>query len=175
MIVKPSRAAELSEGRAHERIGKKDMAMSEAAVAARMRLEDQICFAVHATAHAFAQAYKPLLAPLRLTYPQYLVMLLLWEKDNRSVGELGGPLFLDSGTLSPLLKRLQGLGYVSRSVDPADERVTRIALTRQGAALRDKAAAIPQAMLGSMNLDLGELASLREQVKRLGAALRETG
>lgn len=138
----------------------------------QLLLENQICFAVHSTAHAFAQAYKPLLAPLKLTYPQYLVMLLLWEKDDRSVSELGAPLFLDSGTLSPLVKRLQAAGYVTRAPDPADERVTRVALTPKGAALRKKAEAIPAGMLCAMGLDLGQLATLRDQLKQLGQSLR---
>ena len=146
--------------------------MSDSASPAHLLLENQICFAVHATAHAFAQAYKPLLAPLNLTYPQYLVMLLLWEKDDRSVSELGAPLFLDSGTLSPLLKRLRAAGYVTRAADPEDERITRIALTPAGAALRDKAAAIPGKMGNAMGLDLGRIAGLRDQLKRLGGALR---
>ena len=146
--------------------------MSNSASPAHLLLENQTCFAVHATAHAFAQAYKPLLAPLNLTYPQYLVMLLLWEKDDRSVSELGAPLFLDSGTLSPLLKRLRAAGYVTRSPDAHDERVTRIALTPEGAALRAKAEMIPSAMRRAMGVDLGELAGLRDQIKRLGEALR---
>jgi MarR family transcriptional regulator, organic hydroperoxide resistance regulator len=135
-------------------------------------LENQMCFAAHSAAHAFTQAYKPLLAPLKLTYPQYLVMLLLWEKDNRSVSELGVPLFLDSGTLSPLLKRLRAAGYVTRSADPTDERVTRIALTPQGAALKKKAAGIPAGMLCATGLETAQLAALRDELKRLGQSLR---
>ena len=147
--------------------------MSDSAYPAHLQLENQICFAVHATAHAFAQAYKPLLAPLNLTYPQYLVMLLLWEKDDRSVSELGAPLFLDSGTLSPLLKRLRAAGYVTRAADPDDERVTRIALTPEGVALREKAEALPGGIWRAMGgIDLGQVASLRDQLKRLGEALR---
>ena len=147
--------------------------MSDSASPAHLLLENQICFAVHATAHAFAQAYKPLLAPLNLTYPQYLVMLLLWEKDDRSVSELGAPLFLDSGTLSPLLKRLRAAGYVTRAADPDDERVTRIALTPEGAALREKAEALPGGIWRAMGgVDLDHVANLRDQLKRLGGALR---
>jgi len=146
--------------------------MSRALPMDQLLLENQICFAVHSAAHAFTQAYKPLLAPLKLTYPQYLVMLLLWEKDNRSVSELGVPLFLDSGTLSPLLKRLRAAGYVTRSADPADERVTRIALTPQGAALKKKAAGIPAGMLCATGLESAHLMALRDQIKRLGQSLR---
>jgi len=140
----------------------------------QMQLENQICFAIHSTAHAFAQAYKPLLEPLGLTYPQYLVMLLLWEKDDRSVSELGAPLFLDSGTLTPLLKRLQAQGLIDRARDPRDERVTRITLTDAGKALAQNATDIPAAMLCAMdNSDLSHLAALRDQVKALGNALRK--
>jgi DNA-binding MarR family transcriptional regulator len=176
MLVNALRTTKLSLSRLRGKhlIGK-DVSMSKSAPPPQLLLENQICFAVHATAHAFAQAYKPLLAPLNLTYPQYLVMLLLWEKDDRSVSELGAPLFLDSGTLSPLLKRLRAAGYVTRSSDPEDERVTRIALTPEGAALREKAAAIPDAMRRAMGMDLGQLASVREQLKRLGLALRAVG
>ncbi|MDC7683844.1 MarR family transcriptional regulator [Asticcacaulis sp. BYS171W] len=137
-----------------------------------MRLDNQICFAIHSAAHAFAQAYKPLLEPLGLTYPQYLVMLLLWEKDDRSVSELGAPLFLDSGTLTPLLKRLQTQGLINRNRDAKDERVMRITLTEAGKALAEKAAGIPTAMLCAMKGDLGHLTTLRDQVKALGQALR---
>jgi DNA-binding MarR family transcriptional regulator len=137
-----------------------------------LRLDNQICFAVHSAAHAFAQAYKPLLAPLGLTYPQYLVMLLLWEKDDRSVSELGAPLFLDSGTLTPLLKRLHAQGLIDRRQDTQDERVTRVTLTAKGRALAKKAAGIPKAMLCAIGADAGNLATLRNQMKALGQALR---
>jgi len=146
--------------------------MSQALSMDHLLLENQICFAIHSAGHAFTQAYKPLLAPLKLTYPQYLVMLLLWEKDNRSVSELGAPLFLDSGTLSPLLKRLRAAGYITRSADPTDERVTRIALTPEGAALRKKAAGIPEGMLCATGLETAQLAALRDELKRLGQSLR---
>jgi DNA-binding MarR family transcriptional regulator len=152
----------------------KDVSMNEAPPA-HLLLDNQLCFAVHSAAHAFTQAYKPLLAPLGLTYPQYLVMLLLWEKDDRSVGELCAPLFLDSGTLSPLLKRLRAAGYVSRSPDPKDERVTRISLTPEGAALKNKAGAIPAAMACAARLDLAELGALRDSLQRLGRSLRAAG
>lgn len=138
----------------------------------QLRLENQICFAVHSAAHAFAQAYKPHLEPLGLTYPQYLVMLLLWEKDDRSVSELGGPLFLDSGTLTPLLKRMQVAGLISRKRDDKDERVTRITLTDEGRALQEKAEAVPEAMLCAMGLELEELISLKKKIADLGQALR---
>ena len=138
----------------------------------QLRLENQICFAVHSAAHAFAQAYRPHLEPLGLTYPQYLVMLLLWEKDDQSVSELGAPLFLDSGTLTPLLKRLQTAGLITRKRAEDDERVTRITLTEAGFALKEKAQTVPAAMLCAMGLELDELLALKEKVSALGQALR---
>src|ERR1700754_1768640 len=95
-------------------------------------LGNQLCFAVYSTAHAFHRFYKPLLDRLGLTYPQYLVMLVLWEQDGISVKEIGERLFLDSGTLTPLLKRLEAAGFVKRSRSSEDERQVLIALTAQG-------------------------------------------
>ncbi|ESQ82653.1 MarR family transcriptional regulator [Asticcacaulis sp. AC466] len=138
-----------------------------------LRLENQLCFAVYSAAHAFAQAYKPHLDPMGLTYPQYLVMLLLWEQDGRSVNELGQPLQLDSGTLTPLLKRMEKGGFVTRQRDARDERVTRIHLTEHGKSLRDKARAIPTALLCASGLTLDQLNNLRDQVRVLGENLRE--
>lgn len=138
-------------------------------------LDKQLCFAVHSAAHAFAQAYKPLLRPLKLTYPQYLVMLLLWEKDDQSVSELGEPLFLDSGTLTPLLKRLQTIGYITRNRDPKDERVTRINLTPSGKSLEAMAQDIHNDMLCATGLDVDNLSALRDSVQSLGQSLRATG
>lgn len=140
----------------------------------RNTLDEQLCFAVQSAALAFTQAYKPLLAPLKLTYPQYLVMLLLWEKDARSVKELGEPLFLDSGTLTPLLKRLQTLGYITRETDTRDERITRITLTAAGAALKKKAATIPAKLLCATGLDGAGAIKMRDSIKKLRAALRAT-
>ncbi|HTM81493.1 MarR family transcriptional regulator [Asticcacaulis sp.] len=136
-------------------------------------LENQICFAVYSAAHAFAQAYKPHLDPMGLTYPQYLVMLLLWEQDGRSVNALGQPLHLDSGTLTPLLKRMEKAGLVTRQRDAKDERIMRIHLTDHGRALRERARAIPPAMLCASGLELEGLMALHEEVKALGRNLRE--
>lgn len=137
-----------------------------------LRLDNQLCFAVHATAHAFAKAYKPLLAPLGLTYPQYLVMLLLWEQDDRTVSDLGEPLFLDSGTLTPLLKRMEAAGLVQRRRDAQDERVVRITLTPAGLALRSEAEKIPQAMGCALGLTVPDLIQLRQVMRGLGDRLR---
>ena len=139
---------------------------------AELHLDNQLCFSVYATAHAFAQAYKPHLAPLGLTYPQYLVMLLLWEKDGRAVNELGQPLHLDSGTLTPLLKRLEKAGLVTRRRCAKDERVMRIHLTDRGKALRGEAMHIPRDMLCAVQMTLEDLISLRDTLTEVGDRLR---
>jgi DNA-binding MarR family transcriptional regulator len=110
----------------------------------QLKLDNQLCFALYDASRAFTRAYAPLLAEIGLTYPQYLVMLVLWEaEDALSVGALGGRLHLDSGTLTPLLKRLAGQGLVARTRDPGDERRVLISLTPAGDELRARAAAIP--------------------------------
>ena len=131
-----------------------------------LKLENQICFAVYSTAHAFNRIYKPLLDRLGLTYPQYLVMLVLWERDGLTVSEIGEQLYLDSGTLTPLLKRLEGAGLLERVRDAQDERRVRITLTPQGRALRDAAEKIPACVLQSTQCTLPELQALTQ---RLGA------
>lgn len=110
---------------------------------AALRLENQLCFALYAASRAFTRAYQPLLEPLGLTYPQYLVMLVLWEGQALSVSELGARLALDSGTLTPLLKRLQEAGFVQRKRDADDERIVRLSLTPSGKALRARASGVP--------------------------------
>ncbi len=135
-------------------------------------LENQLCFAVHSAAHAFARAYKPLLDPMELTYPQYLVLLQLWEKDGRTVSELGWPLFLDSGTLTPLLKRMESAGLVSRSRDKIDERLVRVMLTPKGSAMREKARGFPAAIGCLTGLDEAQATSLRKVLTGIGASLR---
>ncbi|TPQ46538.1 MarR family transcriptional regulator [Prosthecomicrobium hirschii] len=135
------------------------------------RLEDQICFALYGALQAMTRAYKPLLEPLGLTYPQYLVMLVLWERDGLSVGEIGDRLGLDSGTLTPLLKRLEGAGYLKRSRDKADERVVRVVLSRAGDALRGPAADAVRAIGCLIGQPAGDLAALRDGIKALKASL----
>lgn len=135
------------------------------------RLEEHLCFAVYRANHAFTAAYRPLLEPLGLTYPQYLVMLLLWEADGLAVKEIGGRLGLDSGTLTPLLKRLEKLGLVTRTRDAADERQVRIGLTAEGRALQDKAADIPAALGCAMGRPLPDIARLRQEIAALRDAL----
>jgi DNA-binding MarR family transcriptional regulator len=106
-------------------------------------LDNQLCFAIYSASHAFTRAYRPFLEPLGLTYPQYLVLLVLWDRDGLRVKEIGARLFLDSGTLTPLLKRLETLGYVRRLRDPRDERQVAVTLTAAGRSLEAKAASIP--------------------------------
>ena len=134
-----------------------------------LRLDNQICFAVYSAAHAFNRVYKPLLDRLGLTYPQYLVMLVLWERDDVPLKEIGEKLFLDSGTLTPLLKRLEAAHLVRRTRSTEDERQVLIALTAQGQALREKAKAVPAAILSASGCSIGELSSLRKSL----VALRE--
>jgi len=137
-------------------------------------LGSQLCFAVYSTAHAFNRAYKPLLDRLGLTYPQYLVMLVLWERDGVSVKDIGERLFLDSGTLTPLLKRLEVAELITRARSTADERQVLVALTAQGRALREKARSVPQTILASSTCSIAELSELRNDLialrDRLNAA-----
>src|SRR5204863_1371496 len=115
--------------------------MSEAArnPGAVLDVDDHLCFAIYSAGHAFNRIYKPLLAALDLTYPQYLVMVALWSRDDQTVGGLGEKLLLESSTLTPLLKRLEVSGHLTRSRDPADERQVRVRLTDRGSALREQA------------------------------------
>ena len=137
-----------------------------------LQLDNQLCFAVYAAAHAFNATYKPLLEPLGLTYPQYLVMLVLWQADGVTVSEIGARLGLDSGTLTPLLKRLEAAGLLSRLRDAADERQVRITLTAAGRALKQKAKGIPQQLLCASGMSLGEAVALRGKLEALAGNLR---
>jgi DNA-binding MarR family transcriptional regulator len=142
-----------------------------------LRLDTQICFAVYSTAHAFNRVYKPLLNQLGLTYPQYLVMLVLWERDGVPVKDIGVRLYLDSGTLTPLLKRLETAQLIKRTRGTEDERQVLIALTPQGRALREKARAVPQSILAASACSLSELSVMKNEIvalrDRLNAALAE--
>ena len=135
-------------------------------------LEQQLCFSVYSAAHAFTAAYKPLLEPFGLTYPQYLVLLALWQKDGVSVKEIGGRLHLDSGTLTPLLKRLQASGYVRRGRDPADERQLRVELTEEGQRLRWKVAEVRKSLVCALGGAEAPIQALREQVDAMTVLLR---
>jgi len=130
-------------------------------------LDNQLCFALYSTSLAMTKLYKPLLDELGLTYPQYLVMLLLWEKDGPMVSELGERLYLDSGTLTPLLKRLEAAGFIARVRDTQDERRVHITLTAAGRKLKAKAQKIPGCVRTASQCSLGELVQLKQQLHGL--------
>lgn len=132
-----------------------------------LKIDNFICFALYSAGHAFTRLYKPLLEPLGLTYPQYLVMAVLWENDGRTVGEIGEKLLLESSTLTPLLKRLETAGMLRRTRDRDDERVVRIQLTPEGAALKQKAVGIPEAIGCSTSLSIPEVVKLTDDIKAL--------
>jgi DNA-binding MarR family transcriptional regulator len=136
-----------------------------------LRLDNQLCFALYAASRAMVRMYLPLLDPLGLTYPQYLVMLVLWEDDGLTVKRLGERLYLDSGTLTPLLKRLEQAGFVSRRRSPADEREVRIALTEAGRALREPALGVPGQAFRTCDLGYSEAVALRDVLTGLTSAL----
>jgi DNA-binding MarR family transcriptional regulator len=136
-----------------------------------LRLDNQVCFALHAASRAFDATYRPMLRELGLTYPQYLVMLALWEHGTLTVKELGLALRLDSGTLSPLLKRLEAADLVRRERSREDERSVTVSLTGPGLALKEKAATIPRRILGATGLTPDELRELRRSLDELTAAL----
>jgi MarR family transcriptional regulator, organic hydroperoxide resistance regulator len=142
-----------------------------------LRLDNQVCFAIYSTAHAFNRVYKPLLDRLGLTYPQYLVMLVLWERDDVPVKEIGERLFLDSGTLTPLLKRLEAADLIKRTRGTEDERQVLIALTSKGRSLQEKARTVPQSILAASVCSVSELSALKNDLvalrDRLNAALSE--
>jgi MarR family transcriptional regulator, organic hydroperoxide resistance regulator len=130
-------------------------------------LDNQLCFALYSASLAMTKLYKPLLDDLGLTYPQYLALLVLWEKDGVAVSELGERLSLDSGTLTPLLKRLEAAGLVSRLRDAADERRVLIRLTADGRQLKARAARIPGCVLQASQCDVAEAMALTRQVQAL--------
>lgn len=129
-----------------------------------LALDEQFCFAVYSTAHALNRIYRPLLDRLGITYPQYLVLLVLWEGDDRSVGEIGEKLLLDSSTLTPLLKRLEAAGIVARARNPKDERQVRVSLTERGHAMRDIAREFPVTLLGAAGCDAEDLIELKQKM-----------
>ena len=130
-------------------------------------LDNQLCFALYSASLAMTRLYKPLLDELGLTYPQYLAMLVLWEQDGVMVSELGDRLSLDSGTLTPLLKRLEVAGLVARIRDVQDERRVHVSLTAAGRKLKARAARIPGCVLSATQCSIPELISLTQQVQAL--------
>ncbi len=136
-----------------------------------LRLDQQICFSLHAASRAFNGVYRGILRDLGLTYPQYLVMLVLWEHDELPVKKLGEHLRLDSGTLSPLLKRLEAAGLVRRERSPRDERSVEVRLTGEGVALRRRALQVPRRIAASTGFDTDEIRTLRARLDELTTAL----
>lgn len=134
---------------------------------ASVTLEDQLCFALYAASRAVTARYRPMLDELGLTYPQFLVMMLLWEDDDQTVGQLGSRLALDSGTLSPLLKRLTTAGLVTRHRRLEDERSVSITLTDAGRALQDRATPVSAEMIGAIGFDASEFDDLKARLRLL--------
>jgi MarR family transcriptional regulator, organic hydroperoxide resistance regulator len=148
-----------------------------------LSLEQQVCFALAITNRAVLSVYRPLLEPLRLTHPQYLVMLALWDHQKGSsegdtplsVKQIATALQLDSATLSPMLKRLEALGLITRTRSTADERSTDVELTGDGTALRDRALEIPPAVVARLGVDIAELDELRRVLTRINSAALAAG
>jgi len=135
-----------------------------------LALDRQVCFALVVASRSVLSVYRPLLEPMGLTHPQYLVMLALWEQSPRSLGEIAGLLQLDSPTLSPLVKRLEASGLITRTRSNDDERRLDIELTTQGRELRREAEKIPPAIVARLGVDVGELEALRDSLTRIIAA-----
>ncbi|GCE08079.1 MarR family winged helix-turn-helix transcriptional regulator [Dictyobacter aurantiacus] len=144
-----------------------DVVGSTLAEEQKVHISDMLCFALYSASRAAIDAYRPLLDELGLTYPQYLVMLVLWERQSCSVKDLGQLLHLDSGTLSPLLKRLEGVGYIARQRRHSDQRVVDIVLTEEGSNLKMLASPIPQKISCQYGIEYGEYRDLLERLKKL--------
>ena len=132
-----------------------------------LALDRQVCFALAAASRSVIALYRPVLQPLGLTHPQYLVMLALWERSPRTVSDIGATLLLDPATLSPLLKRLEAAGLVSRARSVADERALDVQLTADGAALRSRAKGVPPQIIDRLGLPVAELERIRDDLTKL--------
>jgi len=141
---------------------------------AALLLDNQVCFALHSTSLLMTKVYKPLLQALGLTYPQYLAMMVLWETDGLTVGEISTRLLTDPGSLTPLLKRLEAEGLLSRTRSREDERVVIVELTEKGRALREKALDIPQCILAASGQTLEQLKKLQEDLQALRGNLQDS-
>ncbi len=141
--------------------------VADAPNAGLLSLDAQLCFLLYSSAHAMTRLYKPLLDRLGLTYPQYLVMMVLWEADDQTVNALGQRLELDSGTLTPLLRRMADKGLLVRERDADDERRVRVRLTPAGLALREQAGEVPKAVLCALGVDEAGLVRLRETLREV--------
>jgi DNA-binding MarR family transcriptional regulator len=140
-----------------------------------LQLDQQVCFALAVASRTVIGIYRPLLDPLGLTHPQYLVMLALWERSPRSVKDVASALSLDSATLSPLLKRLEAAGLVTRDRNSADERMLTVEVTAQGQALREQAMRVPGAVLERLGVQVDELLALHGSLTRLITAAQAAG
>ncbi len=140
-----------------------------------LALESQVCFALAVASRSVISAYKVLLEPLRLTHPQYLVMLAMWQHAPLSIKRLGELLHLDPGTVTPLAKRLESLGYIERARDPQDERYLAISLTEEGRALRQQAEGIPFEMMKRLDMDEDEVVALHRAMLKVIRAAHESG
>lgn len=148
-------------------------AIEPAADESLLRLDQQVCFALYSTTLAMNKLYRRLLQDLELTYPQYLVMMVLWQRDGLMVSEIGEPLFLDSATLTPLLKRLESAGWVRRERAQADERQVIVTLTDTGKALKQRALCVPGAVFGASQCSADELLALKRKLESLRGNLME--
>lgn len=137
-----------------------------------LKLDNQLCFALYSTSLQMTKVYKPLLQALGLTYPQYIAMLVLWEQDGITVGDISSRMLTDPGSLTPLLKRLEGEGLITRTRSQADERVVELRLTDKGRALRQQAESVPACILAATGLDLKQLANLKNELTDLRGSLQ---
>lgn len=138
-----------------------------------LRIQNQLCFPLYAASREVIKRYRPFLDPLDLTYTQYIALMVLWEEKKLSVKELGSRLFLDSGTLTPVLKNLEIKGYVCRTRSKQDERVLEVTVTEKGEALKEQAASIPQQMASCVKLDAEEAAALHQLLYKVLDGLQE--
>ncbi|KES25376.1 MULTISPECIES: MarR family winged helix-turn-helix transcriptional regulator [Pseudomonas] len=137
-----------------------------------LKLDNQLCFALYSTSLQMTKVYKPLLQQLGLTYPQYIAMLVLWEQDDITVGEISARMLTDPGSLTPLLKRLEGEGLITRKRSASDERVVELRLTDKGRELRQQAESIPACILAASGLSLEELGRLKNELVDLRGSLQ---
>jgi DNA-binding MarR family transcriptional regulator len=144
----------------------------EISVPAALPLDDQLCFSLYATSMAITRAYKPMLDRLGITYPQYLVLHALWEEDGRTVGAIAERLSLESSTITPLVKRLEAAGFVTRERNPDDERQVRVRLSDRGAAMREECGCLGEHLLERAGMSVDQLGTLNHQVQALWRALR---
>ncbi|WOI32621.1 MarR family transcriptional regulator [Tritonibacter scottomollicae] len=138
-----------------------------------LQIDELLCFSVYSVNHAISRLYRPLLAPLGLTYPQYLVLVALWDRDKRRVNDLGTELQLDTNTLTPLLKRMEAAELLTRKRNPEDERSLIVALTDKGRNLQDKAGEVTSCVLEAMGGDIEELSALHDRLNALRHKLEQ--